>query len=430
MSDYLARTPYRVIHVAGAPTIPHLLNQAAREADGEYLLLLDSACEALAPSWLAALVEHGQRPEVGAVGAKLLDAAGRIQHAGFILGLHGLASASHYGHDGYIDPGYLGFLRFTRNYSAISGACMLIRRELFLALGGFNEQELALAGSDLDLCLRLRRHGYLIVFTPRALLRRHRAEDPAPGAIDPGAEVYLRRTWADILADDPYYNPNQTREGPGFAVDFDKLEGTRYLYTSPPGATTINLLGVGRTVCQEFVASADGLCGVALRFGTHGQRCAGTMRFRMTRDGRPDLLVDTDAADIEDSCFHLFTFAPLDDSGGQRFCFTVEYVNPAPASALTIWRTAATDATVGPWRDNGVPQVGTLAFKTFVPGPSFRRFAHRAPDGLPLPGYSPAGKHQDLHAEVSSALVLSNGVAKQEDNSAPRAGAIGGQGAG
>ena len=248
MSDYLARTPYRVIHVAGAPTIPHLLNQAAREADGEYLLLLDSACEALAPSWLAALVEHGQRPEVGAVGAKLLDAAGRIQHAGFILGLHGLASSSHYGHDGYIDPGYLGFLRFTRNYSAISGACMLIRRELFLALGGFNEQELALAGSDLDLCLRLRRHGYLIVFTPRALLRRHRAEDPAPGAIDPGAEVYLRRTWADILADDPYYNPNQTREGPGFAVDFDKLEGTRYLYTSPPGATTINLLGVGRTV--------------------------------------------------------------------------------------------------------------------------------------------------------------------------------------
>jgi hypothetical protein len=77
-----------------------------------------------------------------------------------------------------------------------------------------------------------------------------------------------------------------------------------------------------------------------------------------------------------------------------------------------------------------VPQAGTLAFKTFAPGPSFRRFAHRAPDSLPLSSYSPDSNHQDLHAEVSSALVLSNGAAKQEDNSAPRAGAIGDRGAG
>ncbi|MBN0252321.1 glycosyltransferase, partial [Pseudomonas aeruginosa] len=155
------------------------------------------------------LLNHGQRPEVGAVGAKLRAADGRVCHAGLLLGLCGPAGRAFEGRS-HEDAGYLQRLQVDQNYSAVAGECLLMRRELFLELGGFDEA--LTRWDDVDICLRAVQAGYLNVWTPRARLL---LDAPATTAASVEEEDALYARWLPLLARDPAYNPGFSLQAEG-----------------------------------------------------------------------------------------------------------------------------------------------------------------------------------------------------------------------
>lgn len=192
-------------------------NMAAREAGGNVLLFLNNDTEVKGDAWLVPMLEFALREDVGAVGPKLLFEDSGIQHAGIILGLGGIANHAFYGLP-LMRPSYFGLAEVIRNCSAVTGACLMIRREVFEAAGGFDETNCPIAYNDVDLCLRLREQGYLHVYTPFATLfhyesvSRGKKKDPEAG--------YMRERWGAKLEQDPYYNPNFSRERFDFSLRF------------------------------------------------------------------------------------------------------------------------------------------------------------------------------------------------------------------
>lgn len=189
-------------------------NFAARNTDGEHLLLLNNDTEVLTSDWIEAMLEHSQRPEVGAVGAKLLYPDGTLQHAGVVIGLGGVAGHPHL----FLPadhPGYFARAQLTQNMSAVTFACAMTRRQVFEQLGGLNEQDLTIAFNDVDYCLRAREAGYLIVYTPNAVLYHHESksrgyeDNPEKQKRFAAETAYIQRRHAETLKKgDPYYNPN------------------------------------------------------------------------------------------------------------------------------------------------------------------------------------------------------------------------------
>ena len=181
-------------------------NFGVRHAGGEQFLFLNNDVKVLEPDWLTALVEHAQRPEVGAVGAKLLYPDGRIQHAGVVVGINRSAANAF-----RLAPGEtIGAPRLadlTRNCSAVTGACLMVPRRVFEQVGGFDER-LRLVLNDVDLCLRIRAHGHLVVYTPNAVLTHF--EGTSRGLYHPAEDQALfEQIWDRVLTDgDPCYNPN------------------------------------------------------------------------------------------------------------------------------------------------------------------------------------------------------------------------------
>jgi glycosyltransferase involved in cell wall biosynthesis len=215
----------RVIRHIGPFNFAAMCNHAVHQASGEVVVLLNNDVDVLSSSWLREMVSQAVRPEVGAVGAKLLYPDGRIQHAGVVLGVgHG---AGHFFHrSSGNELGHFGFLALTRRVSAVSAACMAVRRSIYLELGGMDEVNLPVAFNDVDLCLRIGERGYAVVWTPHAELRHlesatrasdHRGESSARLERD---SAYLRQRWGPALKSDPYYNPNcsllTARFEPGF----------------------------------------------------------------------------------------------------------------------------------------------------------------------------------------------------------------------
>ena len=204
---------HRVLHFPDAANDSAAKNYAVAQTDSPWLLFLDDNVEAIDPDWLTIMAEHVQRPEVGAVGARLINPNGTIEHAGLVLGVNGIAQSAFHGFPAE-HPGVNRQLQMTRNYSAVSGACLLMRREVFQQIGGFDEK-LSGALADVDLCLKMRRAGYLIVYTPLAKL----CWDPSPPEeLDASAEAIMRQRWSDVLERDPYYNPNLSRERADFSL--------------------------------------------------------------------------------------------------------------------------------------------------------------------------------------------------------------------
>lgn len=182
---------------------------AAREASGDLLLFMNNDVEATTDGWLLALVEHAQRPEVGAVGARLLYPNRTIQHAGVVLGMN--FGAAHVLQDLPEDsPGYLAWAFMTRNCTAVTGACMMTRREFFEEMGGFS-LDLPISFSDIDYCLKAREAGKLVVYTPLAELVHH--ESHTRGHTDDAVELprFLERWRGALAAGDPYHHPNLSR---------------------------------------------------------------------------------------------------------------------------------------------------------------------------------------------------------------------------
>ena len=198
-------------------------NFGAAKARGEYLLFLNNDTQMTDPDLIAELVGPCLRPEVGAVGARLFYEDGTIQHAGVIIGYGGIAGHAFQGMGG-AENGYFSRIICQSDLSAVTAACMLVKRSAFEKAGGF-DPVLAVAFNDIDLCLKLRREGYLIVYNPFAVMNHYesksRGMEDTPGKIarfNKEADVLLRR-WADILKNgDPYYNPNLSLDRVDFGL--------------------------------------------------------------------------------------------------------------------------------------------------------------------------------------------------------------------
>jgi glycosyltransferase involved in cell wall biosynthesis len=205
--------PHRTVRFPGEANYSAIKNFAVKQTNDSWILFLDSSIEPIEPDWLTIMAEHVQRAEVGAVGALLLNPNGTVEQAGMVLGANKTAQPAFYGFPAE-HPGMNRQLQVTRNCSAASSACMLTRREVFQQVGGFDESmDGALA--DVDLCLKMRSAGYMIVYTPFAKLCWHHA---SADQIDMNGEAVLRERWADILRRDPYYNPNLSRERADFSL--------------------------------------------------------------------------------------------------------------------------------------------------------------------------------------------------------------------
>lgn len=186
-----------------------LNNSAVGLSRGDVLVFLNNDIEAHRSGWLSALCAHALRPDIGAVGARLLYPDGRLQHCGVVVGLGGAAGHPLVGLSGEM-TGYLGLATTTRECSAVTGACLATRREIFEELGGFDES-LGVDLNDIDYCLRAGAMGYRTVFEPAAELTHH--ESPSRGtAGGVGDIVRFIERWRDYITQgDPYFNPHLTR---------------------------------------------------------------------------------------------------------------------------------------------------------------------------------------------------------------------------
>ncbi len=200
-----------------------IINAAATKARGELLLLLNNDVTPIRHDWLAEMASQALRPEIGCVGAKLLFPDDRVQHGGVILGIGGVAGHAHKLFH-RTEPGYFSRLQLVQNLSAVTAACLLLRRELFQRLGGFDADRLPVSFNDVDLCLRVRDAGYRNLWTPAAEL--YHQESASRGADDSpekqarfAAEVaWMQKRWGRRLQRDPAYNPNLTLQHEDFSL--------------------------------------------------------------------------------------------------------------------------------------------------------------------------------------------------------------------
>jgi len=202
-----------------------LNNAAVQRVSGRIVCLLNDDTEVIAGDWLDEMVGQLLLPGVGAVGAKLYYPDGRIQHAGVIVGLGGVAGHSHRMCD-RLAPGYCGRLLVAQNLSAVTGACMVVRREAWDQVGGLDEENLAIAFNDVDFGLRLRQAGWRVVWTPYATLYHHESISRGPDDIGPrvhgfAKEIqFIKSRWGESLLHDPFYNPNLTLDTEDFALSW------------------------------------------------------------------------------------------------------------------------------------------------------------------------------------------------------------------
>ncbi|PKM12129.1 MAG: hypothetical protein CVV13_06490 [Gammaproteobacteria bacterium HGW-Gammaproteobacteria-3] len=200
-----------------------LNNRAVSTARGELLALLNNDLEVINPDWLTEMAALALRPDVGAVGAKLWYPNDTLQHGGVIVGLGGVAGHSHK-HFPKGNPGFCGRLLLTQNLSAVTAACMVLRKSVYTEVGGFDETHLSVAFNDVDLCLRIREQGYWNVWTPYAQMYHYESatrgyEDTPEKQARFAREIdYMKTRWGESLLHDPAYNPNLTLDREDFSL--------------------------------------------------------------------------------------------------------------------------------------------------------------------------------------------------------------------
>ncbi|MNJ23854.1 Hyaluronan synthase [compost metagenome] len=207
MSDIGGAT-LRVLQVAAVCDPAELINAAADVARGEYLLMLSASLQVVEGQWLNELLIHAQRPEVAVVGGRVVDALGKIVHAGMVLGVGNAAGPVCVGEDAQ-GRGYLQRLQVVQNWSVVSGDFLMVRKAVFESLGGLDAQQFAWGVSELDLCLKVKDDGYLVVWTPYACLHTavRRSEQPTSEQRQAQEQAFCER-WLPVVVRDPAYNPN------------------------------------------------------------------------------------------------------------------------------------------------------------------------------------------------------------------------------
>jgi GT2 family glycosyltransferase len=229
--DDLMTEGIKVLSLPGPFNYSAINNEAVREANGDLICFMNNDVEVLSPNWLALMVTQAMRPEVGAVGAQLLYPDGRIQHAGVVIGVGNAAGHAHR----FLWPYEEGYFRrhaLPQFVSAVTAACLVVRKELFVAVGGFDEENFPVAFNDVDLCLKLNARGWQSFYEPRAVLVHHesvsRGQDTDPaGAARFAAELAaLQRIWRTTEVIDPYHHPNLSRASEQFALDLSYFNRT------------------------------------------------------------------------------------------------------------------------------------------------------------------------------------------------------------
>ena len=202
----------RILPAPGPFNFSALMNGAVAEARGEIILLLNNDISMIRSDWLSEMVSHAVQPNVGAVGARLLYPDGTIQHAGVVLGTGGVAGHLHVGAPGEYS-GYQGHLKLARNVSAVTAACLAMRRSVWEEVGGMDAEHLTVAFNDVDLCLKIRAADYEIVWTPFAELYHHESAsrgldlEPVAAARFQSEIATMRERWGPVLDADPFYGP-------------------------------------------------------------------------------------------------------------------------------------------------------------------------------------------------------------------------------
>lgn len=208
---FLAREGVRLESFDYRPpfNFPQKLNFALRFVETELVILLNDDLEVITPDWIESLLEHAQRPDIGAVGAQLLYPDGRIQHAGIVLGLNGAAGHVFHGMPAAL-VGYNGFSHLVRNYSAVTGAVLATRLSILRELKGFDES-LAVDYNDVDFCLRVRSLGLRIVYTPFCRLYHFEGSTVKRKVQNPAEAGRFSERWRAVIERDPYFNTGLSR---------------------------------------------------------------------------------------------------------------------------------------------------------------------------------------------------------------------------
>lgn len=203
-------------------------NFAVGQARGEVLCLLNNDTEVISSGWIEEMLGHLIQSRVGVVGAKLLYPDGRVQHGGDVVGVGGVANHLHafIAHDA---PGYASRAVLAQDLSAVTAACLMTWRYLYLELGGLDAEHLTVAFNDVDYCLRVREAGFRVVWTPHAELYHHESvsrgidDTPAKQARAKAEAKYMRTRWRGAMTRDPFYNPNLSYERPDFSLSHAPL---------------------------------------------------------------------------------------------------------------------------------------------------------------------------------------------------------------
>lgn len=223
----LERDPkVKIVTYEGGFNYSSINNVGVKETKGEYLLFLNNDTEVISPDWMEQLLMYAQRKDVGAVGAKLYYADNTIQHAGVVIGLGAHRSA---GHTHYKMPrehlGYMGRLCYAQDVTAVTGACLMVKKSIYEEVDGFDES-FTISLNDVDLCLKIREKGYLNIFTPFAELYHYESKTRG---MEEGEKLrryerecaHFRDKWKEQLdAGDPYYNPNFSLDYSDFTLRF------------------------------------------------------------------------------------------------------------------------------------------------------------------------------------------------------------------
>ena len=224
INDWLNKEPerFRCYFLGIAFNYSKLNNYGVEKANGEFLLFLNNDTEVISPDWIEGMVEQAQRPSIGAVGATLLYADDTIQHSGVVMGMGGVAGHGHRFAAGN-SPGYFGQLITVNNYTAVTGACLMCRRDVFETVGGFNEK-LAVAFNDIDLCLKIATQGYRNIVPPHVVLYHYESKsrglDNTPDKRSRFFEEndYMQKNWKPLIEHDPCYNPNLSLRYADFSI--------------------------------------------------------------------------------------------------------------------------------------------------------------------------------------------------------------------
>lgn len=224
LEELKKKTKIKMIKYVGEFNYSKMNNEAVLHALGKILLFLNNDTEVINNGWLTEMVSHAVRAEIGCVGAKLYYRNNTIQHAGVVLGIQGVAGHSHK----YIErnaDGYFMRLRLIHNVSAVTGACLAVRKEIFEACCGFDPENLAVAFNDIDLCLKVREAGYRNLWTPYAELYHDESLTRGSDETCPDKQQrfkneidFMQTKWGSLLKKDPYYSPNLTLEREDFSI--------------------------------------------------------------------------------------------------------------------------------------------------------------------------------------------------------------------